>query len=282
MKWVKLRTSLHTKTSFRRIPPGSRLVFYVALEVAADLETGGVLFDRRPMSVADIADACAINETLAKKALDTLVSEQFLTIREDGSYVIEKWHEKTDPEDSGAAERQRRKREKEKREASRRDKDRDKDRDVTRDCHDSIEREKEIDSPDGEVTRLVPKPCLCAETASVRILDSATPEDLADRYLEVFANCRSFSAKAKRRAAAVGMLREMQTAGNSWNAVFEACAQVHADGNHAPIWMAAPIWTALRSKPKSTPELSDAGKAGMAAIEAREIAAAARKAAVSA
>ena len=270
MKWVKLRTSLHAKTSFRRIPPGSRLVFYVALEVAADLETGGVLFDRGPMSVTDIADACAITEPLAQKALDTLVAAEFLSIRADGSYVIEKWHEKTDPEDAGAAERQRRKREKEKRDASRRDKDRDDTRDVTRDGHDSIEREKEkeLDSPDGEVTRLVPRPCLCAETTSVRIPDSATPENLADRYLEVFANCRSLSAKAKRRAAAVGMLREMQTAGHSWASIFDACAQVHADGNHAPIFAATPIWTALRSKPK-TQVVNEFGEALLAAMEAQ-------------
>jgi len=42
------------------------------------------------------------------------------------------------------------------------------------------------------------------------------------------------------------------------------------------------VWSPEASKAKSTPELSDAGKAGLAAIEAREIAAAARKAAVSA
>lgn len=265
MKWVKLRTSLHNNFTFRRISAGTRLVFYVALEVAGDLEQGGALFTRGagPLTVAEIATAAAITEPQAKKALNTLVDFEFLSIRDDGAYIVEKWAEKTDPEDPNAADRQRRKRERDKRVTSRvasRVK-------IERDNHGIIEKEeeKEVDSPDGEVTRLVPKPCRCVDPSDFD--DSCLVEDVAEHYLERFVNCRSVAAKSRNRAKAVGILRELKTNGHSWDAIFAACAQVHADGGHAPIWNSGPIWTALRSKPAA--RANEFSESLLAAMEAQ-------------
>ena len=241
-------------------------MFYVALEIAGDLEQGGALFVRGigPMTVAEIAKEVDVTEAQTKKGLDAMVSIGFMSLRDDGAFVIEKWSEKTDPEDVTAAARQKRKRERDKSVTSRVT-----ETDVSRrDSHYNREEEVEIDTtPDGVVTRSVPKPCLCVGTALVAIPDTATPEDLADQYLEMFVNARSVSAKAKRRAGTVGMLREMHEAGHSWSTIFDACATVHADGNHAPIFQATPIWTALRAKSKPS-ERNEYGESVLAGLKA--------------
>jgi len=96
MKWVKLHTSLPKNHVFRRLSPNARLVFVVSLCLAGDLNQNGalVLRDVGPMTIREIGDDCGLTESLAKKALNELVSMSFLSRRDDGAFVVERFEEK--------------------------------------------------------------------------------------------------------------------------------------------------------------------------------------------
>jgi len=162
VRWVKLHTTLHRNVAFRRLSPAGKLTFYVALEIAADVEQGGALSIRSigPMTVREIADEVGLDAKRTNEALNELIGIGFVLKREDGAYVIDRWAEKTgNPDDPTNSDRQRRHR------AKRNGK-------VTRDTvtakalpEEEVEEEGEVDLPRGKPED-APSGCDCSAVRS--------------------------------------------------------------------------------------------------------------------
>lgn len=210
MRWVKLHTTLHHHIAFRRLTPGARLVFYVCLEIAGDLEQDGALVVRGggPLTVAEIALEVGIKEPQAQAGLEALMAIGFMTRRADKAFVIERWAEKTEPEDRTAAERKRRQRDKSR--VTPTVTDRDTSRVHTRSREEEVE--GEVDSvPTGTGAEQASAPWPeevrdGVKTLRDRELRTLTPDErgLVARYHALeFGNCTQSKSRNLSRATAI-------------------------------------------------------------------------------
>lgn len=241
MKWVKLHTTLHHHIAFRRLTAGARLVFYVALEIAGDLDQDGALAVRGvgPMTIPEIALEVGIKPDQAKTGLAALIGIGFMSKRADGAYVIEKWDEKAG-EDSSTA-RVREWREKQKRNVSRNG---NKPRSGNRaevDTPPNGGEEEEVDSvPSGTAA-----PCLCLSDPFAGRSD-LTAEQLVEPILDVFTGAKKIAARNQVRPMWAGLVRKMLADKYTPSQIWGAFAVVHADSGHGPVpTETKPFWMAL-------------------------------------
>jgi hypothetical protein len=112
LPWIKLHVSLIDNDAFKRLSTGSKLTFYTALGLAGKQDQDGALAVRGgPMTVAEIASYTGLSPREQVAALGSLVEFDFLSMREDSTYVVERWESKAG---DGSRDRTRRYRDKQK------------------------------------------------------------------------------------------------------------------------------------------------------------------------
>jgi hypothetical protein len=97
LPWVKLHTSLLDNETFQRFTPGAKLTFLTALMIAGKQDLGGRL-EAPPFGAIDsksiaLKTGCKIK--MQDEALSELVTAGFLTVDLNGTYIVERWEEKT-------------------------------------------------------------------------------------------------------------------------------------------------------------------------------------------
>lgn len=244
MQWVKLHTTLHRHIAFRRISPTAKLVFYVCLELAGDLEQEGALYVRGagPMTLSEISEEVGVKSPFVLKALDDLIGIGFMSIREpDKAYVIDKFDEKTQPKDPNGATRVRKHRARKAIESNGFETASNAvTSSVTNRNSNAIEEEEEVEV-EGEVPRC------CAGPNPYRDLSpSLKAETIVDALMATFANAKSVAAQNNARQKWLPWLRDMRDQGFSATEIWAACCTAHADAHHAPLNSSAGIFAALR------------------------------------
>jgi hypothetical protein len=229
---------LHKNVDFRRASRQSRLLFYVLLEVAGDLERGGLLAGRSgPMTVAEIANEAVLSVVTTQTALDELSSIGFLLRGLDGTYEVAKFQEKTQA-DPAAAERKRRQR------------NRDKGVGLGRDGHAAghmTEEEVEVEEESGSARRSTRPPCDCSDNPFAG-KPKATAEEIVDhpRFLATFARTTHGAKVAAARSKWLGWVRGWLDLNYAPTDIWRACSVAHTDANHSLILQSHGMWAALR------------------------------------
>jgi hypothetical protein len=238
VQWIKLRTSLHKNVDFRRASRQSRLLFYVLLEVAGDLNRGGLLAGRSgPMTVTEIAHEAVLSVATTQTALDELTSIGFLLKGPDSAYEVARFQEKTQA-DPAAAERKRRQR------------DRDNGVGLGRDGHaagHAAEREEDKEKESGVAGRSTRPPCDCSENPFLGV-GRVSAEEIVDhpRFLPTFARTTHPSKISQARPKWLGWVRAWLDAGYSSADIWRACSVAHTDASHSLIVQSSPMWAALK------------------------------------
>lgn len=96
LPWVKLHTTLVDNTTYRRFSPEAKLTFLTSLMIAGKENRGGRLeTSLGPITAGEIADATRLAPKRQREALEELLSAQFLSQDLTGTFVVERFQEKT-------------------------------------------------------------------------------------------------------------------------------------------------------------------------------------------